>query len=431
MRFPWWWLVSAALGCERAAPQPPPPAAVSSAPAAPAPALASAPAAIPKSAPAAPREVSATRLARLVESARETASSALVVIQDGEVLGEWSFSDNRAPIQTMSITKSVLALLVGCLVDRDELAPSTPVVAHFPEWKGERQAKVTVAHLLAHTSGIEEGERTSDIYASESFVRHALEKPIVHEPGTHYEYGNRASNLLSGVIARAAGKPTDALARECLFEPLGIRRFSWSHDRAGAAHGLAGLHLLPRDLAKLGELVLAGGSWMGRRVISADWIRRVTEEPAPVQPAHRRLSGLWWLLPAQTERTITDATIARWREHEVDPELISKLEPLRGRRFHSALDFIRALRERTGDPKLSAVERELWKQKVPDAEYAFGPIAGSYAQGSLGQYLVVVPEHRLVAVRMRRADAQRDDIERSFPDFPDRVLALVGASAPK
>jgi len=188
---------------------------------------------------------------------------------------------------------------------------------------------------------------------------------------------------------------------------------------------------LPRDLAKLGELVLAEGSWKGRRVLSAEWIRRVTQEPAPVQPAHRRLSRLWWLLPERTERTITDATIARWREREVDAELIAKLEPLRGRRFRSALQFIRALRERTGDPGLRAVERALWKRKIPDAEYAFGPIVGPYAQGSLGQYLVVVPEHRLVAVRMRRADAHRDDIERSFPDFPDRVLALVGGSVPK
>jgi CubicO group peptidase (beta-lactamase class C family) len=213
-----------------------------------------------------------------------------------------------------------------------------------------------------------------------------------------------------------------------LFEPLGITRLIWTRDRAGQAHGLAGLHLLPRDLAKLGELVLAGGDWNGRRVLDAAWIRRITREPAPIQPAHKRLALLWWLLPSFTERTIDASVVAEWRRAQVDSALVEQLRTLEGKRYRSGLALVRALRTATGDPELALVDREIWKKKLPDARYTFGPSVGSFAQGSLGQFLVVLPEAGLVAVRMRRSPrdpAERDDIEKGFPDFPDRVIALV------
>jgi CubicO group peptidase (beta-lactamase class C family) len=328
----------------------------------------------------------------------------------------------------MSITKSVLALLVGCLLDRKKLRLDQPVHELFPAWQSERQRKVSVRHLLTHSSGLEESERTYDIYASRDFVQHALRSPLVHEPGTHYEYGNRASNLLSGMIAKLAGSRTDEFARQCLLSPLGITRFSWSRDRAGNAHGLAGLHLMPRDLARIGELVLADGAWQGRQLISRESMRTLTAEPAAVQPEHKRLAHLWWLLPAWTRRTIEPAIVDGWRRAGVESELIEQVQPLVGKPFASSLALVRALREATGDPELRRFEQEIWKKELPDSRVELGPTVGTYAAGSLGQYLVVVPEHALVAVRMRRSPKPRparDDFERSFPDFADRVLGLV------
>jgi CubicO group peptidase (beta-lactamase class C family) len=418
-----------ALACERA-PAPPSTSAVRPAP--PAPMLthpAPAPSTDAASALAAkPRPVDRQALTRLFEEARENGSDALIVLQNGELIEQLPAAPR--PIQTMSITKSVLALLAACLADRNQLTLDRPVVELFPSFGGERQARVRVLHLLTHSSGIDEGSSTRQIYASRSFVEHALGSPIVHEPGTHYEYGNRASNLLAGVLERAAGAPLERVARSCLFEPLGITNFSWSRDRSGGAHGLAGLHLLPRDLARLGELVLAEGEWNGRRVLSRELVARVTREPAQLQPAHRRLAMLWWLVPAWTERTIDSEIIAGWKAGGVAPELIDQLIPLVGKRFRSTMDFIRALRERTRDPKLAQFEQAVWKARLPDARHAFGPLVGTSAQGSLGQWLVIVPEHRLVAVRMRRAPkraAERTEIDRAFPGFPERVLGLVGA----
>jgi CubicO group peptidase (beta-lactamase class C family) len=410
---------SLSASCERAAPsEEPPPAPPRSAAALATPPAVTAPPPPPE--PVGPRPVDPARLEALLAEARENASDALLVIQDGKPLAEWSSPRAATPIQTMSITKSVLALVAGCT----KLELDQKVSALFPSFKGD----ATVRHLLTHSSGIDEGKGTAAIYASKSFVGQALASQITSEPGTSYAYGNRATNLLSGVIARAAGKPADEVARECLFEPLGIRSYRWSRDRAGDAHGLAGLHLLPQGLARIGELVLGEGELGGKRILPRDWVRKVTLEPAPLSPPHKRLAMLWWLLPEWTERTIDEGVIAGWRDAGVDPAFIDKLAPLSGKRFRSSLEFVEALRRATGDPKLERLQSELGDRKLSDARYGFGPILGTTATGSLGQFLVIIPRDRLVAVRMRRAPAgaaDKADIEKGFPDFPDRVVGLV------
>ncbi len=381
---------------------------------------------------AAMRPVEPAALERLVTEARETDSDALVVLQDGKLLGEWFFSAQRTPVQTMSITKSVLSLVVGCLVEEGKLSLDAPLSETHSVWKDDPRGRITVRHLLTHSSGLDEGKSTAQIYAAKSFVEQALASPLKHPPGTHYEYGNRASNLLAGVIAQAGGDTTQAVAKRCLFEPLEIRSFHWSQDRSGQAHGMAGLHLLPRDLAKLGELVLGAGTYHGKRVLPAEWITLSAATPAPLQPASKRLGMLWWLLPEWTEARVDADLIAEWRGAGVSSELISKLEPLAGQRFRSTLEWGTALRARSGEDDLATMRREIYERGLADARMSFGPTVGAYAQGSLGQYLVVVPRDRLVAVRTRRmpasAKAKRAWVP-GFPDFPARIVGLTGRSA--
>ncbi len=377
------------------------------------------------------RAVDLDALKQLEQEARGNASDALVVRQDGKPLLEAWLSPRRSPIQSMSITKSVLALVVGCLVDQGKLRAEQSVSEHFPVWKNSSKDKVLVSHLLTHSSGLDEGKSTAQIYRAKSFIDHALSSKLMAPPGTHYEYGNRASNLLAGVIARAAGKSTELATKECLFEPLGIKRFVWSVDSRGQAHGLAGLHLLPKDLAKLGELVLGQGRYADRRVLSAAWVKRVTETPAPIEPPHKPMAALWWRLPDRTERVIDEAILAKWRSAGVPEEVVRRVTPLKGKPFVSQLGFVRALREAFGgDRNLKVLSEEVYAKKLPDARFSYGRFVGTYAHGSLGQFLVIVPEQKLVAVRMRRPPKkrrERKNVEKAFPDFPDRVLALTRA----
>jgi CubicO group peptidase (beta-lactamase class C family) len=401
---------------------------LASAPAASAPAALAPAASVPPPDPPEPRPVDPRAVERLIKEAQATDSDAVLVLQHGKIVGAWSSPKGKAPIHTMSITKSVLALTVGCLVDAGKLSIDEPVAKFFSAWTTEQQRAITVRHLLTHSSGLEEPEPLAELSRAKNVVEYASRAPVTHPPGTHYQYGNLATNLLAGVVGRAAGKPVDQVARECLFGPLGITRYAWGRDRANNAYGHASLHLLPRDLAKIGELVLAQGEWKGRRLLSREWVRLVTAEPAQLHPQQKRLAHLWGILPESTEWAIDASVLDSFREAGVSEDLIAKLSPLRERRFRSVLDFVGALRERTGDPELVALKEEVWKRKLPDARYTFGETIGCTAHGSLGQHLVVVPRHGLVAVRMRGTPADpamRGVLEKDFPDFPDRVVNLV------
>jgi len=80
-------------------------------------------------------------------------------------------------------------------------------------------------------------------------------------------------HLLSGAIAQATGENTLAFARRELFGPLGINDVAWPADPQGMPRGWGDLHLLPRDMAKLGYLWLHGGRWEERQIIPEDWLR--------------------------------------------------------------------------------------------------------------------------------------------------------------
>jgi CubicO group peptidase (beta-lactamase class C family) len=381
------------------------------------------------SGPPAPRAVDAHALEQLVADSERRKSDGLVVIQHGKLLGEWTFGKPRGPIQTMSITKSVLSLAVGTLVDSGKLSLDQSVSTLFPEWANDERKAITIAHLLTHSSGLEEGNSTLPIYQSRDFVRFTLKAPLVHAPGTHYEYGNRAANLLAGVVAKAAGMPTERYVQKVLFEPMEIRQEWWAKDRAGNAQGMAGLHLTPRDLAKLGELVLAEGRWNEKQLVSAEWIRASTAELAPVQPDSRRLGRLFWLIPEWTERVVDDSIVEGWRAAGVDGAFIEKATPLVGKKFRRLGPLLEQIGELFHDPTLKDWNETTWKRGLADVRTTFGPVVGCYSAGTLGQYLVVLPRDRLVAVRMRRMPKNakgRDDVEASFLDFVERVQGLVG-----
>lgn len=372
-------------------------------------------------------------VAQLVADARANDSAGLVIVKDDELVGDWSFTRARGPIPVMSITKGILSLAVGSLVDRGKLRLDQPVHELYPAWNTGMKRDVTVFHLLTHTSGLDEGKGTFEIYRQRSFVQFTLDSEIVFEPGTRYRYSNRGANLVSGIVAKASGVPTDRYVDEVLFQPLGIRVYAWSRDAVGQPHGLAGLHLLPRDLAKVGELLLHEGAYQGRQIVSREWVRRSLSLGSATQPSNRRKGIGWSLIPETTHVRIDAAIVAGWRRAGADEAFIAKTQPLVGRRFDSVPAFVEALQELFGDPKLTEWNRNTWQRDVPDAHFELGPIVGTYAEGTLGQYLVVLPRDRLVAVRMRREPgnlALRNHPEKTFPDFVERVRGLLADTAP-
>jgi CubicO group peptidase (beta-lactamase class C family) len=183
-----------------------------------------------------------------------------------------------------SVSKSVVALLYGIVAQEGALpALSSPVLAAFPELAGlrsEGREAITWEHLLTMSSGLAWHEfgrspLTSDetrLFWKAEPLRFVFDRPLVAEPGTRFEYNSGGTTTLAELLVRTTGRPLAELAREKLFAPLGITRFEWATDVRDRPLAFTGLRLRPRDMAKLGRLVLAGGRWRGQQVVPEAWV---------------------------------------------------------------------------------------------------------------------------------------------------------------
>jgi len=207
-----------------------------------------------------------------------------------------------------SISKSVVSLLVGIALDRKLIASiDEPVFSFFPEYAALRTPEsdeIQLRHLLTMTSGIAWKEallwtdpRNTERLMGESSepYRYVLEQKLEREPGTNWEYNGGNTMLLSAVLQQTTGKSLFEFAKEALFAPLGITNVSWTNlDASGepAAHG--GLRLRPRDMAKIGQLMLNRGKWNGRQIVPEKWIDDSTQ-PLNDASSSYHYGYQWWV----------------------------------------------------------------------------------------------------------------------------------------
>lgn len=361
-------------------------------------------------------------LAKLVQAGRAASSDALVVMVDGKVVAEEYYGKPRGPIEAMSATKSIVGLAIGLLLDEGKITSlDQPVADFFPEWKQGKKQLVTVRHVLTHTSGLQSAPNTREIYASRDFVQLALAAELDSAPGERWSYNNKALNLLAALVKKASGQRLDLYLKQRLFTPMGITTSTWSLDGAGNAHGMSGLQIEPKDLARLGQLMLQEGKWNGKQLLSAKWVELSTQ---PSTSLMSKYGLLWWLLAGRC--LVDDASLAAMRAGNVDPELIAKLEPLKGKVVRSDAESRELLMGALGETGLQRFRNEVMGRgflPAPSTE-----LTGYEAQGYLGQYLVVYPEKKLVAVRMYRGpsdESQAPPEGSGFPGIESAVYAVV------
>jgi len=201
-----------------------------------------------------------------------------------------------------SITKSVVALLVGIALDRGALKSlDTPALDFFPEYPDLRSPdrdRITVQDLLTMRAGLRWIYQPylsfwRRIDASPDPYRLILEQPVTATPGTEFRYNNGSADLVGAIIQRAAHRPLGEFAKEALFEPLDVTDWEWGQMANGDLGASWGLRLRPRDFAKIGQLVLDRGQWRGRQIVSAAWIKDMTTRQV-TQP-DGGYGYYWWL----------------------------------------------------------------------------------------------------------------------------------------
>ena len=237
-------------------------------------------------------------LAEAIDYARGQYTTGLLIIQNGRTLFEanWPLAEGSEDFRSgfvhgtardgalledvASLQKSFVAILTGTAIDKGLIDIERPVSFYIGEgWSKatrEQEAGITVRHLLEMTSGLTESL--------------AFKAPA----GSEFFYNTPAYALIKGVLAKASGAPLEDITKSWLTDPLGMTETSW-RIRPGRFAGVGnptGLVTTPRDIAKLGQLVLdAGRSPSGARVISSSQLKAILSRTA-ANPAYGRL---WWL----------------------------------------------------------------------------------------------------------------------------------------
>ena len=235
-------------------------------------------------------------------------NSTLIVRNGHIVLEANGYTYHRDDLRNIqSCTKSVSSALIGIAIDKGYIqSVRQPVLAFFPERKAKRRnndkKSMTLENVLTMTTGLK--CRDSYLYqwngltrmqARKDWVKYMIDLPMSEKPGTHFEYCNGASFLLSAIIQKKTGMNALSFAEKYLFAPLGISKIKWPSNPRGITIGWGQLEMRPRDMAKIGYLYMNDGVWEGKQIISSQWIRESTRK-------HTIATGLpgygyqWWII---------------------------------------------------------------------------------------------------------------------------------------
>ena len=238
------------------------------------------------------------RLARLAET---THADSLLVIHRGRLVFERYWND-RGPDdvqQTYSGTKSAFSLLVGRVLARGDIESlDQPLVDFVPELAGQTRDLMTFRNVMAMTSGLAQWPALDreDREAGRSQLEAVLARGMTHAPHDYFIYHNAAYRVLFTALERATGLSLPDLTRRELFEPLGMKGAYWVEIHTDERLlGYQSIRMRPRDLAKVGQVLLNDGLWNGQRYLPAEYIAQLRTAPTPkANPSY----GLFWHLNA-------------------------------------------------------------------------------------------------------------------------------------
>jgi len=216
----------------------------------------------------------------------------MLVIRDGVLVAEGYMRDHRdidTLVQIKSATKSFTSTLLGIAIDHGivDADLDRTLASYLPEHfgAGSPYASVTLEQALTMRTGIAfDNDVHTNVLRGDSYtdsVDYVLARRPRFEPGEQFDYHDGNPHLVVAVIAAQSGIDLTDFARLFLFDPLGIERFHWDRAGDGLEFGAFGIYLRARDLARMGQMLLDGGTFDGQRVVSAGWIARATAVHVP------------------------------------------------------------------------------------------------------------------------------------------------------
>lgn len=254
----------------------------------------------------------------------ESSTDALLIERGGEVIAEW-YADGFAADQThllMSVSKSLCGIVVGTLIDDGLLDPEATADRYVPALTGSAFGDATIQQLLDMTAAVDYSEeytdpesevqahdrsagwresRTGDPANVFEFLA-ALSRSAEH--GNRFQYSSAVTDALGWIVESVTGQRYAAALSERLWSKIGaLHDAHISVDRGGCATANGGVACTARDLARVGRLMLEGGSIGETRIVSAEWVAQTlaggNQEHAKESLSREIFPGLsyrnqWW-----------------------------------------------------------------------------------------------------------------------------------------
>lgn len=236
--------------------------------------------------------MSAAGVEKVRDWLRDNGSKTGLVVRHGRIVGEWYFADAQPSSKYLvySTSKSFASTAAGVAIAQGKIKLETRVGDLLPDVSPPEKAQITVRQILSMTTGVHNNPKFGEL--PQRFTYALQEAPMDHAPGTKWQYNNTGLALLGPLLFKATGEQLDALLKEQVFKPIGIRESDWSWDsNEGYTLPYSGLHITARALARFGLLFLNKGKWQDRQVVSAEWVAEAT---SPSQDLEKSYGYLWW-----------------------------------------------------------------------------------------------------------------------------------------
>ena len=227
----------------------------------------------------------------LEEYASGTKTAAYLVIRNDTILFEkYNKGYQESSIfNTFSVTKAFITTLVGIALMEGKIQSLDQSITEFlPELKEiEGFDKITLRHLLLHTSGIAFSDTRFSVFSDNAkyYYGRNLRKLVTKadlyiEPGQEIRYGSTNVQLLGMALEKATGTSISAYLEEKIWKKIGMQYpATWSLDskrEEGMEKAFSSLNCRAVDLAKLGRLYLHRGLWEDERILPEAFVEEAT-----------------------------------------------------------------------------------------------------------------------------------------------------------
>ena len=233
--------------------------------------------------------------------------------------GEWISWDKSTLHGVKSVSKSITSICIGIAIDKGFIeSVHQSIFDYLPDHQHLNMSgkeKITIEHLLTMTSGLEWVEWGTSLSSEKNDIvgiwfqdkdplTFILEKPLINDPGTTFNYSGGNTIILGEIIKNATNMDLDKFSEEYLFKPLEIDSSDWSlRYNNGVIEAGGGLEITPRDMTKIGALCLNNGTFSGKQIISEQWIEKCNTQYSNNKniyiPGHasgsQGYSYSWWL----------------------------------------------------------------------------------------------------------------------------------------